>query len=408
MTRLQSFCALVLLPVSVLSAQQVKPVGPLRSVRETRGDTLVVRTISGSAWGDRVRLVEELRIGTLEGEGPAAFGRAEYGAVFPDGVIAVFDAAIPAIQLFGPDGKFLRTIGREGSGPGEYRNRSYGLFVDRESVLTMFDARNNRLNRWKEDGSILPAWSVQFVPPTAIQAVHFDSLGQTFIKASVFPRLGGPREYGLVRFDRLGNLVDTSFAPAIAGEVAPVGTVAYLSPAKFWIRGRTGSWISAFSGNYALFATEGSRTVRMERVLSRVSVEAGERENYTRLAEFGRQRTDGLAPMWPVPDTKPYFRWVLSDGDGRIWLQLRSKATHVEPRQLTQPVGTPQAPPLEWVERSIWDAFRKDGTYLGQIDLPPLSYIVEARGDKIWAVVIGEDQEQYIVRYRLEGANKVP
>lgn len=71
-------------------------------------------------------------------------------------------------------------------------------------------------------------------------------------------------------------------------------------------------------------------------------------------------------------------------------------------------MGSVSGPLVEWVERSVWDVFRKDGTYLGQIDLPPLSLIVEARGDTIWAIVFGEDQEQYVVRYRLTGARKLP
>lgn len=394
---------------SAVQSQSLKPSGPLSVLRERHGDTVLVRTRSGSAWEDGAKLVEELRIGRRDGDGPDAFGRMESAAVFPDGTIAIFDASVPAIRLFGPDGKHLRTIGREGGGPGEFRNRSYGLLVDRDTILIMYDGRNSRLNRWRQDGTPLPAWPVSVSPTTVVQAVQQDSSGKIFLKAAITPSPGGSRELALVRLDRQGRIVDTTSAPAIEGTVAPLGTVAYFHPQKFWLRGRTGQWITAFSGTYAIMAADGARVVRMERQVPKVPLEPGERENFAKLAEFDRTRMPGPpAPMWDLPPVKPYFRYVLTDSEGRIWVQLRVKAARVEPIRPPQAVGSVSGPLVEWVERSVWDVFRKDGTYLGQIDLPPLSLIVEARGDTIWAIVFGEDQEQYVVRYRLTGARKLP
>ena len=66
------------LPCSV-AAQQ----GPWKAERSKRGDTTVVRTMSGSVWGDKVSLVEELRIGSRDGDGVDAFGSIQGLAVFP-------------------------------------------------------------------------------------------------------------------------------------------------------------------------------------------------------------------------------------------------------------------------------------------------------------------------------------
>ena len=50
-------CALVASPVAAQAS------GPWKAERLKRGDTTVVRTVSGSVWGDKVTLVEEVRIG---------------------------------------------------------------------------------------------------------------------------------------------------------------------------------------------------------------------------------------------------------------------------------------------------------------------------------------------------------
>lgn len=66
------------------------------------------------------RLVEELRIGSLEGTGPDLFGGIR--SVFPDamGRIWVMDSQAMELRQFAPDGTFIRTVGGPGEGPGEF------------------------------------------------------------------------------------------------------------------------------------------------------------------------------------------------------------------------------------------------------------------------------------------------
>ncbi|MFQ5679509.1 MAG: hypothetical protein ACE5HP_08615 [Gemmatimonadota bacterium] len=83
----------------------------LRVVRDTVGDTAIVRTLAGSAWGEDALLVEEFRIGQLEGPDEYTFGSIQGFTVGPDGSLYVVDGQPPALRKYAPDGTYLVTFG---------------------------------------------------------------------------------------------------------------------------------------------------------------------------------------------------------------------------------------------------------------------------------------------------------
>ncbi len=404
MMRLAIMLVWTALLVPAAHAQDSRPIGPWKAERSKRGDTTVIRTVSGSVWGEKVALVEELRIGSKEGGGADAFGSIMALAVFQSGVIAVFDMSVPALRLFSSDGKHLRTLGRDGAGPGEYRNQTLGLVVDREGTLLMYDPRNARLNRWKEDGTLLPSWRV----PTGLftsQALQTDTAGNVFIKVTTErPEPGKPWKFGLARLDRQGVLVDTLLPPSIPGDAPADAT--FFEPQKYWYRSRSGEWVTGFSGTYVItIAAPGRGALRIERPVARVALAPDERRNYQEVADALRKNPmiRGSTGRANVPDHKPYFRWLQTDLDGRIWVDVHGQGETFEPiSRPTQP-GAPPVPPLRWREPRRFDVFARDGSYLGRIELPGRTAFSEAKGNRIWAVQRGDDDEQYVIRYRIDG-----
>jgi hypothetical protein len=387
------------------NAQLVPPLGPWKAERLKHGDTTVVRTVSGSVWGDRVRLVEEQRIGSQDGDGPDAFGFVTSLTVFPDEVVAVFDGSVPALRLFAPDGKHLRTIGRKGAGPGEYGDQSLGLAIDRDGILVMYDPRNMRLNRWREDGTQLPVFHTTGQLFTG-GALQLDDAGNTYIMVlTEEPKPGQAWRMGLARLDRSGRIVDTLRPPTIAGDEPANGT--FFEPRKYWLLDREGRIVSGFSGNYAISISKpGGPALRIERNGPRIPVAADERKNFQELADAMRNNPNVRDPSPPrsVPGEKPFWRALYLDLDGRIWVELHNRGEPFEPGPQRARPGAPPTPPIRWRERKAYDVFKSDGTYLGRLTLPLRTSFAQAKGSRVWTLLRGEDDEQYIVKYRIEGA----
>ena len=405
MTRIRLIFAALALSAVTAAAQTSAPSGPWRVERARRGDTAVVRTLGGSTWSS-IQLVEELRIGSKEGDGPEAFGALTGFALFPNGTIAVFDPSIPALNLFDSSGKHLRTLGRSGSGPGEYRDQVTALAVDRNGVILMHDLRNARINRWQQDGSALPAWrwSSSMMLVSFKHGLLVDTTGHTYIPVIMErPEPGKDLKRGFVRLDPNGAVVDTVRRPAIAGPDEP--PLVIFSPHKHWFLTRAGREVSGFSGAYAItLAGPGRGAVRIERVIPQLALEPDERKNHQEITEA--RTTSGRMGSQPgptprVPAVKPFFSQLHSDLDGRLWVQLYGKGERYDSPPPPKQPGMPELPPLRWRERMVWDLFEPDGTYLGQLELPKLAQLAEAKGDRLWAIERGEDGEQYIVRYRM-------
>ncbi len=70
---------------------------------------------------DEWRLVEELRLGQLEGTEPEVFGDVHDVAVDEKGHIYVMDGGSKEVRVFDREGRHLRNMARDGEGPGEFR-----------------------------------------------------------------------------------------------------------------------------------------------------------------------------------------------------------------------------------------------------------------------------------------------
>ena len=99
--------------------------------------------------GRRIEVIEDLVIGDEVSNPEEVFYRSTWVAVGDDGAIYVLDAGNHRIQVFDAEGGYLRTMGQEGQGPGEFTSPS-NMVVGGGHVILRAESR--RLSVWTLDG----------------------------------------------------------------------------------------------------------------------------------------------------------------------------------------------------------------------------------------------------------------
>ena len=106
----------------------------------------------------------------VAGTGPDTFDMPSDVVVGPNGDIFVADGhggdSNNRIVKFTKDGKFIKTWGKKGSGPGEF-NLAHTLAFDSRGRLFVGDRANNRIQIFDQDGKFLAQWA-QFSRPSGI------------------------------------------------------------------------------------------------------------------------------------------------------------------------------------------------------------------------------------------------
>jgi hypothetical protein len=384
--------------------------GPLegtdwRAQIDTIGDTVVVRTLSGSEWG-AAELVPEVRIGALEGADYEIFGNITGLAVDTAGNIYVFDAQAHALRKYDADGRFVATFGREGAGPGEYA-QVYGLAVLSDGRVLLRDPGNLRFTVYASDGQFLETWPAREwgtspITPTAD--------GGFWGEASA---PGAPTR--LVHYGPDGTPGDS--LPLPESRVAPSTVTARresasytwsvpFTPTSRWVLHPDGYFLAAAIDAYAIdLLHRNGHVLRIARSVERVPVLPAERA-------AAEQRVTAhmrsLVPSWdwngpPIPHSKPILRDLYVALDGRIWVRLYQAGEPVPEEELESvPDGYP--PPPRFREPVVFDVFEIDGRYLGRVSTPP-RFGTEPnpvfRGDHVWSTERDELGVQFVVRYRI-------
>ncbi len=387
--------------------------------RDSIGDTLVVRTVAGSSWGEGTgRLVPETTIGVLDGPEEFIFGNLRAIAVAPDGRIMALDGQIPALRVYDADGNFVQTIGRDGEGPGEFGQPDSGLVILSDGRIVVRDPGNARLQVFDGSGEALDTWSVI---PGGFNTSNpmLRARGDTLLTPVLVDRDADVTEWemGLQRTAPDGSIVDTLRQPdagfeapriearreSESGSSVSINGVPF-SPDEQVAFHPDGFFIHGINDSYSFTLLRPGGFIRIERAVDPAPVAAGEKES----AEANATRNmRGMDPNWrwngaPIPDVKPAYAALYAAEDGRIWVMVEGRG--VERDNPDFDPADPESPETVWRSRYAFDIFDPDGTFVGRVDVPedlgrfPTPVI---RGDQLWGVTRDDLGVQRIVRYRL-------
>ena len=107
----------------------------------------------------------------VAGEGPDTFNQPSAVAVARNGDVFVADGHIgqnsnERIVKFTNDGRFIKTWGKRGTGPGEF-DGPHAIAMDSQGRVFVADRSNNRIQVFDQDGKYLDQWK-QFGRPSGI------------------------------------------------------------------------------------------------------------------------------------------------------------------------------------------------------------------------------------------------
>src|SRR5437879_10237417 len=113
----------------------------------------------------------------IAGNGPDTFDQPSGIAIAPDGDIFVTDGhgKNDRVVKFSKDGRFIKTWGHHGAGPGEFDQPHDISIGGSQNRVYIADRSNNRVQIFDQDGSFIAAWK-QFGRPSAVFIAKDDTL----------------------------------------------------------------------------------------------------------------------------------------------------------------------------------------------------------------------------------------
>lgn len=376
--------------------------------------------VGGSPDQECAQLVEHGRIGSLDGALENSFTEINSIAVTESGTVYVNDAHELSIREFGADGKFVRWIGRDGEGPGEFRSIA-GVSILPDGRLAAWDRGNRRITVFAAGGEYEDAIRTEGVnPPYPFVDRTFltDSAGRYYLRIFANPPSVAPDQsdmarvrYGYLRLSPDGTVLDTIVAPRAMPRVLAEPIVIYThagdrSPFPEQVLDALspfGHLVAGHNGTYAFSILDPSGTIEVEREgFQPVEVKADERAQWRARVAFAERRS-GMS-FRDVPTRKPAYRDLWVGPDGRIWIHRYAEAVDSgEPiRELWLDYLEGDEPRITWTEPSLYDVYSADGQPLYCVQAPADAEVVTSRGSLVWGILRGALDEEYVVSWRIE------
>jgi hypothetical protein len=384
------------------------------SVTDSAGVAIVQNTATG-LWGpdEGWRLTEELRIGTAEGEPEYQFGQIQPAssiAIASDGRIVVLDAQGRHIKVFGPDGKYLKTIGGPGGGPGEIGAGASAVLMAPGDTIVLSDIGNQRMNLYQLDGTFVRSTALNFAEGIPFR---WESTSDGRIIAQ-FRRLAFPGSTqapdsmdALVAWQLDGSLGDTLMRVPSGKTLSFAGgapQVTVFSPEPSW----------ALLGDRVLYGVSDRYRVgvygaggQLERIVEKPfelsPVTEDDQQTYRDL--IGETASAQGAPPQAIQqflstlkfeEQYPAFAQLLGGVDGTIWVQ-RFRT----PSSLTEEERKGFNPQYDLLAPD-WDVFDSEGRFLGVVRMPPRFQPVRFLGTDIYGIQRDELDVQYVVKLAIE------
>lgn len=298
----------------------------------TENGVKVVKNPSEPLYGEFVfDLKEDLRLGgDLEKEA-SYFPKGASLTIDVAGYLLVSDRGNRRVQMFDKNGAFVRTIGRQGQGPGEYMSAG-NVHIGEDGDI------------WVEGG---PQWVVFSKDGLFLKNVFMSKPmrqkmlgpGGSFIGTTQPSAARGDPKHELIRVESDGKTFRTiaEFRGELSQAKRAISYHSYSNSIAFAPVG-SGSFVYGFSDEYKLYVAdfEGRTTLVMTKDEKPQSISGSEKDETRKNGVWAVTGSNNPEEGVFFPDHRPYFRRLMADDAGRIYV-LRSNSilekdgpTHVD------------------------------------------------------------------------------
>lgn len=334
-------------------------------------------------------------------------------AVSSDGSIFVLDGQKQVVQVYAADGQHIRSLGRPGRGPGEFRDAAFvALGADGEVVVA--EAESGVVHIFSPSGELLSSWQagveIDWPLQVADNSVYVRPKGRRSERSRWWGDLGsidgsinsvevvraGAADRGVLQFDFDGELRRTFPPPPMPGESGPYhedpnGRIYYgidfsaqpwwrfFPPAIYYVGSTDTRAVLSYS------ASPGPQGIAIRDTLvlppSQVRLTDGERrmvQQQLNTAAGNCSECEAHGDFF-APTFKPAYHRFFVAQSGELWVMRHASSTALEAGQGSEGSGG-------WAEsHTRFDVFADDGTHLGSVYGPPGLLPLSINGDLMLA-----------------------
>ena len=386
-------------------------------------DTVRVKSTAAPLWGPSVKLSVSQEIGQADGPDEYSFG--SIGAVTFDkqGRLYVYDSQDKILRAYDASGKFLHTIGRSGAGPGEFEDVNSLKFTD-DTVLVVRDASLSRVSFFYPNGKLRGSLTRPGFSKSGYNDFTVDREGLiTFSTRRTDPALEqGAHAFDRRRYNQLmrvrpnGAMVDSMKIPAaLLYDDATTFIIAswgagnnFIAQSSFAVL-NSGGFVAGNGDAMRFVIRPPKGPIRIvERAWTPVPLGREERANWLEFAAHMATRPQGVGGTgkprnFRISSTKPAYKDIFTDEDSRIWISVWAHAHKVAlpPRPGSSKSTNPR---LVWRQHETYDVFSDKGEYLGRVVMPDGMWAGNSRGNRMWTIGTGPDDEEVIRVYTMTGS----
>jgi hypothetical protein len=301
------------------------------------GSATYTRNPSTPAQGRTVKTARELWRAGAEENGPI-FGVVIQALTDDEGRVYLLDQQLNTVLVFGPDGRFLKTIAREGDGPGEIRQPN-GMTMLPDGTIGISKAHSGQLVRLDRDG--IPQTNVEARPPEDdgggmvwLEGVGCRGGSLVFLCHRMSHATGRQKTlYYLAGFDWGGREKCRYFEKEMVDNFADfrINEVEYYFPrGRLWTIGPDGRvYLAPERNEYRVnvYAPDG----KLERIIER-NFEPVRRDRQEKKAtrKAYEEWYATLSPKIELEDVEPAISRMMIDADSQLWV-LSSAGVREQP-----------------------------------------------------------------------------